>query len=372
MNTHNLHEFIKRYEENINLIYGDVHDELFKWQAMKVWRDEWFKPDTAFASFADRFNAARKEFSLFIDNSRMHPSTGVIKLWEKEPETVERLFYEVLFADAHGDVSEVQKNMDQFLEEYEDLRCKYFPSNWSFKQDRHSASVFLAMNDPDFNYVYKSSEAQTMAKYVDFGLSIGSGSSFSLPNNYRLCDEIVEALRKHDSLLKTHFSRLTSEHYNDQSLHLLAFDLMYCCRTYNFYHGVSIPSVSKATRKKASAESISQEEAKRLEEERFAKIAALEQEINELERSCDSCSEISLIGVEVTAKPYGIGTVVAQDINNIRVSFGGTEKSYILDRRYVARPRFENDEEIISVFTEYGQKQEHIKRLRRELAFLQV
>ena len=95
MNKNNLHEFINRYEENIDLIYGDVHDELFKWQAMKVWRDEWFKPDIAFASFAERFNAARKEFSLFIDNSRMHPSTGVVKLWEKEPETVERLFYEV-------------------------------------------------------------------------------------------------------------------------------------------------------------------------------------------------------------------------------------------------------------------------------------
>ncbi|MEE0873313.1 MAG: hypothetical protein UIH27_07575, partial [Ruminococcus sp.] len=85
--------------------------------------------DTAFVSFADRFNAARKEFSLFIDNSRMHPSTGVIKLWEKEPETVERLFCEVLFADAHGDVSEVQNNMDKFLDEYENLRSKYFPSN---------------------------------------------------------------------------------------------------------------------------------------------------------------------------------------------------------------------------------------------------
>ena len=83
MKKDNLHEFIKRYEENINLIYGDVHDELFKWRAMKVWRDEWFKPDTAFVSFADRFNAARKEFSLFIDNSRMHPSTGVIKLWDQ-------------------------------------------------------------------------------------------------------------------------------------------------------------------------------------------------------------------------------------------------------------------------------------------------
>ena len=53
------------------------------------------------------------------------------------------------------------------------------------------------------------------------------------------------------------------------------------------------------------------------------------------------------------------------------MSFGGVEKSYILDRKFVARPHFENDDEIISVFTEYGQKQEQIKRLRRELAILQ-
>ena len=131
------------------------------------------------------------------------------------------------------------------------------------------------------------------------------------------------------------------------------------------------PQFPNPHEKKASAASISPEEAKRLEEERLAKIAALEQEINELERSCDSCSEISLIGVQVTAKPYGVGTVVAQEINNIRVSFDGTEKAYILDRKYVARLRFENDEEIISVFTEYGQKQEQIKRLRRELALIQ-
>ena len=371
MNKEILHELINQYENNIDLIYGDVHDELFKWEAMKVWRDEWFKPDTTFASFADRFNAARKEFSLFIDNSRMHPSTGVVKLWEKEPETVERLFCEVLFADAHGDVSAVQNNMDKFLEEYENLRCKYFPSNWSFKQDRHSASAFLAMNDPDFNYVYKSSEAQTMAKYLEFGFSIGSGISFSLPNYYRMCDEIVSVLKEHDSLLQTHFSRLTPKHYNDQSLHLLAFDLMYCCRTYNFYRVVTLPVSLKPKKKTKTSYRISPEEAKIQEEERLARIDALKQEINDLERSCDNCTEISLIGVQVTAKPYGIGTVVAQEINNITVSFGGMEKSYILDKKYIARPRFENDEEIISVFTEYGQKQEQIKRLKRDLDSIQ-
>lgn len=91
MNLDNLHELINRYEEDIDNIYGEEHYELFKWEAMKVWRDEWFKPEDSFENFAERFNAARRSFSLFIDNSRMHPSNGVIRLWEKEPETILQL-----------------------------------------------------------------------------------------------------------------------------------------------------------------------------------------------------------------------------------------------------------------------------------------
>ena len=372
MNTDNLHELINRYEDNIDMIYDNDHDELFKWKAMKVWRDEWFKPDNAFGSFADRFSAAKKEFSLFIDNSRMHPSTGVIKLWEKEPETVESLFRKVLFAETNNDISAVQDNMDRFLDEYEILRCKYFPGNWSYKQDRHSASVFLAMNNPNLNYVFKASEAQTMAKYLDFGFSIGSGTSFSLPNYYRLCEEIIEALKEHKTLLEIHFSRLTPEHYYDQSLHLLAFDLMYCCRTYNFYRGLSVPSTRKATRRKSGSSALTPEEIAQREAERLARIEEIEQQIIDLERSCDEYSDISLIGVQVTATPYGIGTVIEQDINMVKVRFAGVEKSYILDEKYVARPRFEDDEEIVSAFTEYGRTLEKINQLKRELSMLQA
>ena len=372
MNLENLHELINRYEDNITAINNEENDELFKWKAMKVWREEWFKPDTAFESFADRFNAARKEFSLFIDNSRMHPSTGVIKLWEKEPETVERLFRDVLFADADGDVSIVQDNMERFLDEYENLRCRYFPGNWSFKQERHSASVFLAMNNPDFNYVFKSSEAQTMAKYIDFGFSIGAGMSFSLPNYYRLCDEIVAALKEHDTLLEKHFSMLTPEHYNDKSLHLLAFDLMYCCRTYNYYRGLTVPSTGKTVRRKTGSSELTPEEIARQEAERAAKIDELEQQIAKLEQSCDEFVDISLIGVQVTAPNYGVGIVIEQDVNKIKVRFAEIEKSFILDKKYISRPRFEDDEEIVSAFTEYGQAQEQIERLRRELKALQV
>lgn len=133
MNLENLHELIQRYENSIDWIYGTEHDELFKWRAMATWRKEWLKPKDAFTSFADRFTAAKKDFSLFMDNSRMHPSSGVIKLWEKEPETVEHLFSEVLFAETNGDIANIQDHMDTFLDDYEGLRQKYFPGNWSYK-----------------------------------------------------------------------------------------------------------------------------------------------------------------------------------------------------------------------------------------------
>ena len=369
MNTDNLHELIDRYEAKIDKIYDMDHDELFKWRAMKTWRDEWFKPEESFASFAERFTAARREFSLFIDNSRMHPSSGVLKLWEKEPDTVEHLFRNVLFGETKQDISVIQDRMDTFLDGYEVLRQKYYPSSWSYKQDRHSASVFLAMNDPEFNYVYKSSEALTMAKYIDFGLHIGAGSFFSLENYYHLCDGIVAALKEHDSLLEKHFNKLSQDCYYDQSLHLLAFDLMYCCRTYNYYKGLTVPLTGKV--KRASSSAHIAEDLIEKENKRLARIESIEQKIEELERTSDGCEEISLLGVRVDSTQYGTGIVIEQKINKITVQFSDARKKFILDNRHSARPRFENDEQIVKIFTSYGRTQEQIDSLRRELKTLQ-
>lgn len=366
MNKDNLHELINRYESNIDKIYGTEHYELFKWCAVKCWRDEWFKPAGSFSSFAERFTAARREFDIFIDNSRMHPSAGVLKLWEKEPETVEHLFNDVLFLDVNRDVRAAQQQMDLFLEEYELLRQKYFPRNWSYKQDRHSASVFMVMNDPEFHFAYKSSEADTMAKYTEFGLRIGSGGSFSLENYYALCDTIVDALKEHDSLLKKHFSRLSEKCYYDESLHMLAFDLMYCSRTYRFYTGLVAPVTGKTVKKPVN-QPLTREQLAEKEAQRRQRIQELETELSELEQQIGDFKDISLIGVEVRAVSGETGTVIAQEVNKVTVQFENQRKTYVLDQKYAARPRFENDEEIVSAFTEYGHTTERIEKIRKEL-----
>ena len=371
MNLDNLHELISRYQAKMPLLYDESsNDELFKWRAMLTWYENWFGSRYGYKSFIDRFNASCKDFGVLIDNARMHPTNGVNKLWEVEPETVERLFCDVLFANPQGDIQTVQKNMDAFLAGYDELLQRHYPTNWSFKQDRHSASVYLAMMDPKLNYIFKSSEAQAMAKYIDFGLEIGSGANFSLPNYYKLCDAIVDAMNEHEGFWEAHEKYLDNRHYDDKNLHLLAFDLIYCCRSYGYYRGLVVPSTGK-TIKKSHPEDPTPEELAYQEEVRLGKIAAMEDEIEALQRNCAGCEDISLIGVQVTSKQFGTGKVIEQKINNIRVAFPDKVVPFILDKKFPARPRFENDEEIVSAFTVYGRAQERIAFLQKQIESLQ-
>ena len=371
LNIDNLHELINRYEENLDRLYRTESYELFKWEAMKTWQDEWFKPEGSFSNFVDRYSAATKGFSVFIDNSTMHPSAGVLKLWKEEPETVESLFCDVLLRDPNGSVEAVQDNMDAFLFGFEELRQRHFPKQWYYKQERHSASVYLAVNDPAFNYAFKSSEAHMMAKYIGFGYKIGAGETFSLENYYRLCEEVVSALKEHERLLERHFDSLNERCYEDRSLHMLAFDVIYCSRAYNFYKGLEAPERPNKIKKKARITEISAEELARREAERQEKIKAIESEIEELESISDDCEDISLIGVQVTSEKDGTGTVIAQNINLITVRFDGGDKKFKLDKKYSNRPRFEEDDEIVEAFTEYAARQEKLKKLRDDLAALQ-
>ena len=374
MNLDILHRLIDRYEEKIDKIYNTDNYELFKWQATKTWQIEWNKPDDAFPTFADRFSAARKDFDVFIDGKIMHPSTGVIKLWQEEPETVEHLFKDVLFADDQGDIHMTQQNMDRFLEEYEALRIRHYPRHFSYKQDRHSASVFLAVNSPEKQFVFKSSDAHMMARYTEFGLKIGSGASFNLPNYYLLCEEIVKALREHDSLLEKHFSYFNDDLYRDESLHLLAFDIMYCCRTYNYYGGIPLPP--RSTGRKTKPHGLTDEEK---ETERAAKIeimtnelAEIDLQIEELQAQCEDLL-IPLINVEIISKKYGTGTVIEQNENNIVVQYPDTVIKMTLGNVFktLHRPIFENDDDVWNTFAKYATIKNNISGLIKKRDTLQ-
>lgn len=132
MNTDNLNTLIQRYEENFEYINNKENEEIFKWRAVRCFQDVWFSADAEELSFSERFKAATKECSVLLDNGQVSPTNGIIKMAEQEPEEVERLFVEVLFADDQGDLQLRQDHAEEFLEGIEAVRQRCFPSYWKY------------------------------------------------------------------------------------------------------------------------------------------------------------------------------------------------------------------------------------------------
>lgn len=365
MNTQNLHELINRYEQNYHAVVNNAeNDEIFKWRAVKHFRDVWFSDVAKNMPFSTLFNEARKESFVLIDNSQVAPTNGIVKMAEMCPDEVESLFRDILFADTES-VEDVHNNMEAFLEGIEKIRQRTMPQNWKYKQDRHAASCYLSFYAPEKHFIYRYSEAEEFAKYIEFGKDIGSGENFNLAFYYEMAEIVVEALKEHPTLIELYKELISGDdrYYQDESLHLLAFDLMYCCRTYNFYSGLS-HAKKKDSIKAFKLEQLREEERKIKE----AKIIALQDEIHEIEVELEEFEDISLIGVEITQTQYGKGVVIGQNKNMVKIQFANEEKTFKLGNKFPGRPRFENDEEIVDAFTKYDELSEKLKAKENELA----
>ena len=366
MNYENLHELINRYTADFARINNSTHDEIFKWRAVKHFQTVWFSEGAKTMPFALLFKEAKKECNGLMDNAYVYPATGIVKLAEREPAEVEHLFRDVLFANDGGNIRMRQNNMEQFLNEFDKLLQKVFPGNWKYKQDPHSISCYLTLFAPEKNYLYKPRAVDTFAEYTEFGHDIGTGKNFNLENYYKMCDIVVDALREHNDLLDMHFSFIDDTCYRDDSLHIMAFDLIYCVWCYCYCKGLTHKSKKEIIKGHALATRLEKE---RLEYEE--KITSLEVQIHELEVQCEQYQVISLNNVEVFSRDFGKGLVILQEYKNpyvtIKVKFADCDKSYQIHRTFTQRPTFENDEEIVNAFTEYADVTRRIKGLRAEL-----
>ena len=98
---------IQRFEDNFELI-SKTNDAIFKRRAVRCFQDTWFKPDSGDISFTDLFKAAAKKRSVLLDSGQVSPANGIVKMAEAEPEEVEHLFVDALFAEDQGNLQPCQ------------------------------------------------------------------------------------------------------------------------------------------------------------------------------------------------------------------------------------------------------------------------
>lgn len=153
--------------------------------------------------------------------------------------------FQDLYVDTNGNIEQQMEQIRCFFDKCNELLEKYYPGSYLYKQNSHSVSSYLFLYDPNHHYMYKATQSQVMADCIEFYDDWGTGDNINLLIYYRMCDEILAEIKNSPELLATNKSRYDGnlrlrpgKLHNDEELHILLFDIIYCSQVYNLYEGM--------------------------------------------------------------------------------------------------------------------------------------
>lgn len=306
MNQKNLNDIFEHYIEKFEYINGPENGEIYKWQIANQFRSVM---DEALASSDEEFPNklyVAKKLSANIVDSYLQPFYGLVKFAEKEPGTVREMFLE-LFKDDGGDLVNRQQRILHFLNSSHSLRDKYYKESYLYTDDYHSVTSYLALYDPHNNYILKQTQSRKFAECVEFYEDWGTGENVDLAVYYKMCDELVESIKKDAALMKTDASRFDpklgfGDLYPDEAKHILAFDIIYCSTVYDLYSGISIV-------KRSAKERSLYEERKEKAKELKVQLDGVYAQKQRLDEACKAIETAFSIGTEVEHFKQGTGTI---------------------------------------------------------------
>lgn len=323
MNKANFQQIVNHYIDSFEYTNGGESREYYKWRIAKRFRPMMDAAlDASDAELPAKLYAVKKLSYNLID-SYTQPFHGLCKFAEKEPGMVRKMFREL-----YAPNDDVQERVNCFLEQSLTLRAKYYPDSFLYKDDMHSVTGYLFLYDPDRYYLYKASHARIFADCIEFYDDWGYGMSTKLDVFNRMCDEVLEAINANAPLLATAASRYDIDPegmHPDTNKHILLFDIIYCCSTYNLFKGIRFV--------------VPKNDERRLMQEHRDKAVHLSKNLNEAREKLVPLAEGKRLlaeavapGVNVRHKAFGEGIIESVDdvAMTIRFHDGSVKKLSIV------------------------------------------
>lgn len=247
MNRTNLQSIFKKYIDNFEILNNEKNDETYKWEIAQEFQNF----DLEAEDFAEMLLHMCKIAENLVDSSQQLPFYALVEFARKEPETVREMFRK-LFADEHMDNETKQTIIDEFIASSEELRKKYYPDSRLYTNNQRSVMMYLFLRYPNSNYGYKASQAKSFADCIEFYEDWGPMTDFRLDVFSRMCEQLIEEIKKNEALMETHMSRFENTDrklHPDENLHILTLDIIYSSQAYNFYGDMTFDPINAKSRK---------------------------------------------------------------------------------------------------------------------------
>ena len=215
MNRQIIKSYIKEYKNQFDFVHNQ---EIYKWQAVKQFQDNWDINSSDFYSMVEK---SLKLVSNLLDSGQYFPKRMLLKNTEKEPEKIKTLF-EYLFDEDY----DLFERIELFRSEFKKLNADNFKNKKDY-QDHRAVIVYLALKYPERYFFYKYEMFKAFSEKIDYTYKPIKGRIENIGQFQNLCDLLKHELSQDQELLKLHKDRISEDCYYDENLKILTQDFVY-------------------------------------------------------------------------------------------------------------------------------------------------
>ena len=213
MITINQERLLKLVEEYKADFKEYISRELYKWEAVKHFQDNWDLEAEDFPAMLSNSLSLNKTKNL-LSSMNNFPRGMIVQFAERFPNDVRSLF-----SALYNETVDLNERIDSFIVGIEQIHKK-----WDGKEAKNhyqtlnAITTYLWLRFPDRYYIYKPSVAKRLFEELGINIKLTPLKTNAVIKTYELYDSISEFLIK-DEKLKDMFSNvLTSSCYPDSGL----------------------------------------------------------------------------------------------------------------------------------------------------------
>ena len=213
-----LERVLTQYKKDF--LTGHWADEMYKWEAVKCFQNNWDIKGDDFADMLSRSLAQTYNLLASINN---YPAKMITEFAKAAPEEVR-----AMYMDLFDESKEVYERIDAFKRQSSLLLEKYGDGAGQHYQYENAITTYLWLRFPDKYYIYKFGDVKNAANELasDYRFKKGAYAD-NIRDFYRFYDEICEVLKQDGELVNLFRSQLTDTCYPDPELKTLTKDIVF-------------------------------------------------------------------------------------------------------------------------------------------------
>lgn len=215
---------VSLYKKNFSEHRFGKSYEIYKWEAVKCFQDNW---DIEAPDFAQMLKASLAKTANLLSSARFFPKKMIELFSEDVPEKV-RLMFRNLFDEQKPLLERVEAfelTAEEMLQAYPDYGASY--------QTPNAISTYLWLRYPEKYYIYKYSIIKEVAKNL-FHLEMPTDKLDRMLFGLHLCDTLREKLSQDKALVELSKSALSDKCDPDNAFNTLTIDIQYFMSQNNF------------------------------------------------------------------------------------------------------------------------------------------